>query len=1074
MIARPSVRLLALASAAAMLAPMARAADPAPGLTLAPTRSLAFDAHEGTWMAPDIAPDGRTILFDLLGDIYALDAAGGAARPILTGMAYETQPVISPDGTRFAFLSDRSGSTNLWVADIDGTGLRQLSHDTRAMIDSSPAWAPDGRSVYVSRTHYALLAFELFRYDAAGGGAGVQITKAQPGGNEGFDERINALGAVASPDGRFLYFARKVGTTWSEKPFPNWSIVRHDLATGKDEPLITGQGGAMRPALSHDGHLLAYASREGEQTGLRLRDLDTGADRWLRLPIDHDSQDQGYYADLEPRFAFAQDDRSLILSVNGKLARLALDGTLTDIPFTAPVKLGLGPQLRVDQPAETGPVKARIIQAPRLSPDGRWVAFAALGTLYRMELRPGARPEPVVGVSGPAYQPSWSPDGKRLAYVTWSAADAGHIWSVPAAGGKPQRLTGDPAYYTEPVFSPDGHHIVALRASQYDRLHAETEISQARPTDIVLLAAGGGAATLVAYAYGAHSPSFSADGRRICFDGEAGLESVALDGSDDRHLARIVGQSMSQYVEGPDAVQDARLDPSGTRALVKAASELYLVDLPPANAATAPTIDLGSPATHVVKLTRIGADYADWSPDGRSLTWSVGATFHRLPLAQVIDAPGASEAASARFAATVELPRDVPHGTLLLHGATAITMRGDEVIADADILVVDDHIAAIGKAGSLAVPAGTTVRDVTGKFITPGFVDTHAHWFEIRRELFDRNHWDFLANLAYGVTSGLDVQAFTVDIFSYQDMIDAGLMTGPRAFSVGPGVFVNSTLDSRQAAIDVLTRYRDDYRTRNIKSYMVGDRDRRQFMIEASKELGMMPTTEGASNMVMDITHAMDGFAGNEHAIPVTPLHDDVVRLFAASRTSYTPTLDVVYGAKGALDDMIVRHRPDQDAKLATFVPPWVIEARMAHVTWRPSDKQDFPRIAHDALAIQRAGGLVGIGSHGTIQGLGYRFELEAYAAGGATPMEVLHAATIGSAEVIGHASQIGSLEPGKFADLLVMDRNPLETIANTGALSQVMKNGRLYDAASLDEIWPRPRRMPAPWWRSPSETGHD
>jgi hypothetical protein len=305
-------------------------------------------------------------------------------------------------------------------------------------------------------------------------------------------------------------------------------------------------------------------------------------------------------------------------------------------------------------------------------------------------------------------------------------------------------------------------------------------------------------------------------------------------------------------------------------------------------------------------------------------------------------------------------------------------------------------------------------------------------------------------------------------------MIDAGLMTGPRAFSVGPGVFVNSTLDSRQAAIDVLTRYRDDYRTRNIKSYMVGDRDRRQFMVEASKELGMMPTTEGASNMVMDITHAMDGFAGNEHAIPVTPLHDDVVRLFAASRTSYTPTLDVVYGAKGALDDMIVRHRPDQDAKLATFVPPWVIEARMAHVTWRPSDKQDFPRIAHDALAIQRAGGLVGIGSHGTIQGLGYRFELEAYAAGGATPMEVLHAATIGSAEVIGHASQIGSLEPGKFADLLVMDRNPLETIANTGALSQVMKNGRLYDAASLDEVWPRPRRMPAPWWRSPSETGHD
>jgi Tol biopolymer transport system component len=586
------------------------------------------------------------------------------------------------------------------------------------------------------------------------------------------------MGAVPSPDGRYIYFSKKTGTTWSEKPFPNWSLVRHDLTTGQDETLIASPGGAMRPALSHDGRSLVYASREGDRTGLRLRNLVTGADRWLRLPIDHDAQDQGYYSDLEPRYAFTPDDKALILSVNGKLARLGLDGTLTDISFTAPVKLGLGPQLRVDQPAETGPVKARIIQSPRMSPDGRSVAFAALGTLYRMALSPGAKPEALA--TGPAYQPSWSPDGERIAYVTWSATDAGQVWSIPSTGGKPQRLTSDAAFYTEPVFSPDGRHLLVLRASQYDRLHAETEISQARPTDILLLPAAGGAPVLVAHAHGAHSPSFSADGRRIRFDGEAGLESVALDGSDDRHEARIIAPALSQYVEGSEAVQDARLNPSSTQALVKAASELYLIDLPPTNGSTAPTIDLSTPTTHVTRLTRIGADYLDWSPDGRSLTWSVGATFRRLPLAQVTDGAGTAEATAENFPAVVEVPRDVPRGTLLLHGATAITMRGDEVIPNADILVVDDHIAAIGKAGTLTVPAGATVRDVTGKFITPGFVDTHAHWFEIRREILDRNHWDFLANLAYGVTSGLDVQAFTVDVFSYLDMIDAGLMTASR------------------------------------------------------------------------------------------------------------------------------------------------------------------------------------------------------------------------------------------------------------------------------------------------------
>ena len=296
-------------------------------------------------------------------------------------------------------------------------------------------------------------------------------------------------------------------------------------------------------------------------------------------------------------------------------------------------------------------------------------------------------------------------------------------------------------------------------------------------------------------------------------------------------------------------------------------------------------------------------------------------------------------------------------------------------------------------------------------------------------------------------------------------MIDAGMMLGPRAWSTGPGVFVNSEIHSKQDALDVLTRYRDHYRTRNIKSYMVGDRAQRQYMVEAAKELGMMPTTEGASDLVLNLTHAIDGFSGNEHAIPVSPLREDVIKLYAESRISYTPTLSVLYGGGPALFDFIITRRPQDDAKWRHFVPAGVVSEKLRNRHWMPAEAQSYALFAADALKIQRAGGLVGIGSHGELQGLGYHWEMQAYASGGATPMEVLRAATIGSAEVIGHADDVGSLEPGKFADLLVLDADPLLDISNTQRIGAVMKNGRLYDPQTLDEIWPRAKAGPAPWF---------
>lgn len=1031
-------------------------------MPLTPERTLEKTIRSVTWMQLDLAPDGRSMLIDVLGDIYTLDAAGGTARPLLTGMAYDRNPVFSPDGSRFAFISDRSGVTNLWVVNADGSGLRQISGDTSLTLYSSPAWSPDGKTLYVSRAVHSVLAFELMKFDAAGG-TGEAIIKAQPTGAEGWDDRVNAMGAVISPDGRYAYYATKRGHTWTEGDPPHWTIARRDLKAGTDETVIQSGGGAMRPRLSHDGHLLAYASRKGAQTGLRLRDLRSGTDRWIAMPVDHDGQEGGYYADLLPRYVFTPDDKAIIMGVGGGIKRLDIaSGKMTDIAFDAPVKLALGPQTRVVQTEESGPVRVKVIQEPVPSPDGKQIAFTALGALYTQELRDGATPVKLVDTE--AFQPSWSPDGKSIAYVTWSAAQGGHIWRIAAAGGKPRRITNAAAFYTSPVFAPDGSHIVALRANQFDRLHAMTEIAPERAADIIRLPVKGGEPAIITHGVGIRQPHFTGDGR-LWFYGPAGLSVVGADGVANP-VVKLVALPMGQYVGVPLPVAEARVNAAGDKILVRTtASQLYLVDMPK-EATETPVINVSVAGASHVKLTRTGADFAHWSPDGTTIGWSVGSTYRRLPLSKVQrETAGASEALAESYAATVTVPRDVPAGTLVLRGATVLTMRGEEAIDNADIVVTGNRIAAVGARGAVAIPDGAAIRDVSGRTIIPGLIDAHAHWFEIRRSLHDVGHWDFAANLAFGVTSALEVQPFTTDVFAYQDMIEAGMMLGPRAWTTGPGVFNNAEVRTKKDAVDVLGRYKDHYRTRNIKAYMIGDRAARQALIQGAADLGMMPTTEGASDLVLGLTHAIDGFSGNEHNLPVAPLHDDVIALYAASRISYTPTLSKLYGGAPALFDYIITKRPQDDAKLRHFVPDFVIADKLRNRHWMPAEAQSYARFAADTVKLQRAGGLVAMGSHGEMQGLGMHWEMQVYTSGGATPMEALYAATMGSAEAIGRSAEVGSIEPGKFADLIVLNADPRVNIVNTLATDAVMKNGRLYNDDTLDEISPRPKSRDANWF---------
>ena len=1057
-------------------------------LPLDPERTFLLDTDEGTWISVDVSPDGDTVVFDLLGDLYTMPLTGGEAVSLTDGMPYDNQPRYSPDGSEIVFVSDRDGSENLWLIDIASKETRQLTNGSTKSYES-PEWLPDGNYVVAAMAENMAVRGDarnpklwMWHVD---GGTGVQIIK-EPG-----SRRIT--GPTPTPDGRHIWFAQRTNLWQYNAILPQYQLGVYDRETGEQYTRSSRYGSAFRPTVSPDGAWLVYGTRHEEHTGLRLRELATGEERWLAYPVTRDDQESVASSDVLPGMSFTPDSTEVVVSYGGKIWRvpIAEGSDPIAVPFRVQTELQIGPELAFKYPVSNDRrFTVRQIRDAVPSPDGSQVAFAALDRLYVVSL-PDGEPRRLTSLEVIEAQPTWSPDGEWVGFVTW-APHGGQLYKTRVDGSEaPTQLTTTSAIYQNPAWSPAGDRIVAIQGPSRVMQEAAGPFASGASQNIVSVPSAGGAWTMIAPTDGRRAPHFTSDADRIfLYHSEDGLVSIRWDGTDEQAHVKVTGSTETGRPE-PVRASVVLMSPSGERAFAQVDNNLYVLEVPVIGGDT-PTVSVANPASAVVpvrQLTEVGGQFPVWGRNGLA-HWSIGNAhfIYDIDDARAADA-ARTEAESAdqsedddeseddgylatEIRITVDAQRDFPDGFGVLRGGRVVTMRGNQIIENADLIVQGNRILDIGRRGTVQFPDFARIFDVSGTTIVPGFVDTHAH-MRPTIGVHKAQPWAYLANLAYGVTTTRDPQTGTTDVLTYGDLVETGTIVGPRIYSTGPGVFSAEQIKDLDHARDVLSRYSDYYDTKTIKMYTSGNRQQRQWILMAAREQELLPTTEGALDMKYNMEMMLDGYPGQEHSFPIFPIYNDVVELTAKTGLAYTPTLLVSYGGPFGENYFYTRENPHDDPKLGRFTPHAVLDGstrrRGAGVGpgpggWFRDEAHVFDDHAEGVKAIVEAGGRVGVGSHGQLQGHGYHWELWAMQSGGLSEHDALRTATILGAESIGLDGDLGTIEPGKLADLVILEENPLDDIRHTNTIRYVMKNGRLYYGDTLNERWPDERTLEITW----------
>ncbi len=1065
---------LLLSGAAAFAAPDDKSADKntkAWDVSAPPgeRRDVPLDTRSGTWMSVDVSPDGKRLAFDLLGDIYELPIEGGEARALASGMAWDMQPRYSPDGKSIAFTSDRGGGDNLWIMEASGGNVRQISKESFRLLNN-PVWHPDGRYI-AGRKHFttrrSLGTGEIWLYNLDGG-EGVLLVK-RPG-----DEFQKELGEPAfSPDGKYLYYSQNVtpGNTFEyaqDINKPVFAIKRYEVATGETDDAVNEPGGAARPTPSPDGRWLAFVHRvrtpQAFETALVIKNLTSGLTRQLYMDLDRDMQETWAIHGVYPNMDWTPDSKSIVFWAGGGIKRYDIvSGAVSDIPFhVKDSRLTLVPP-RFDVTVAPDEVKSRMARFASVSPDGQQVVFESFGRLWLRNVAAGAARR-LTRDDAAAFElfPAWSRDGKRIVFVRWTDAGLGEVHVVAAGGGRSRAASAQPGHYMRPRFSPDGKSIVVERSTG-GRL--TSPLWSADP-GIYRLPVDGG--TAVRLTDEGRDPHFVGDDGRIWFTSD---KSPAKESEPAHELVSVDANGEDRRVHARSSyATNLEVAPGGDWLAFRDNFHIYVVPMPPGGQVD---LSLQTKAVPQRRATDIGGDYINWI-DGDTLSWTLGASLYRAEMAELFASGVNAEETHGKVVADLSMtrPADKPRGVVALTGARIVTMNGArQVIDNGTILVRDNRIVAVGASSAVQIPADAQRLDLAGRTVLPGLIDAHAHGPQAVNDIVPQQNWSTLAHLALGVTTVHDPSNQATEIFAAAEYQRAGEILAPRIFSTGDVVY--GAHSEGFASIDKLEDARNHIQRLkaqgaiSIKNYNQPRREQRQMVVTAAREAGMLVVPEGGSLFHMDMSMVADGNTSIEHNVPPERFYDDVLQFWPPTGVAYTPTLVVTYSGPGSEHFFYQESEVWTHPILSRYVPPQILQPRSVRRQMAPaSDYQPFRDSAANGKRLQDLGVMVNIGAHGQREGLGSHWEVWAFVQGGMSPMQALQTATIDPARHLGMARDLGSIENGKLADLLIVDGNPLEDIRVTDHVAYVVLNGRVYEGGTLAEKLSGQRKLAPFYWQ--------
>lgn len=1022
------------------------------------SKKVTITTDEGTWMNLDVSPDGKTVAFDLLGDIYSMPVTGGKATLLAGGKAWEIQPRFSPDGKLISYTSDKDGGDNIWIMNSDGSNKHAITKENFRLLNNA-SWTPDGQFL-VARKHYtgtrSLGAGEMWMYHK-NGGDGIQLTKRK-------NDQQDAGEPVVSPDGKYIYWSEDVtpGPYFQYNKDPNkgiYAIQRLNRQTGDIETVAGGAGGACRPQISPDGKLLAFVKRVRLKSVLYIHNLSTGEEWPLYDELSHDQQETWAIFGVYPNFAWLPDNNGLVFYAKGKIWNIDITTlNAVQIPFEVTSQQTISDALHFPQKVFQDEFPAKMIRQLTTSPDGKVVAFNAAGYIYIKSL-PDGKPTRITATPDFEYDPSFSPDGKSLVYIDWTDELKASVNKIDLTTCLVTRLTAEKGFYYTPKFSNKGDKIIYRKGEGNQNLG----LTYSGNPGIYSIPVTGGTPKMIIN--NGIYPQFSADDSKIyylSYDGDnKAFKMMDTTGANQQTL--YTSKYATQFSPSPDGKW-------------MAFTELY-------NCYITPMVNTGSPqdlsasnkALPVNKLTRDAGIYLHWSKDSQKLMWTLGPKYFERDIKSAAPfADGATDKTPVIDTTGTDiglmLKSDVPDGKIAFKNARIITMKGDEVIENGVIIVTQNKITAIGKASDITIPDDAKVYDLTGKTIMPGIVDVHGHLPTSPDGISPQQDWPYYANLAFGVTTAHDPSSNTEMVFSQSEMLKAGNMVGPRIYSTGT-ILYGADGDFK-AVINSLDDARSNIRRLkavgafSVKSYNQPRREQRQQIIAAARELGMEVVPEGGSTFNTNMNMIVDGHTGIEHNIPVWPVYKDVKSLWNNSKTGYTPTLIVCYGTQSGENFWYDRTEVWKNQHLLSFTPQSIVDARSRRRTTAEYGDYGHIEVSKYVKQINDGGTKVNLGAHGQLQGLGAHWELWMLAQGGMTPMQAIRCATINGASYLGMDKEIGSLEIGKLADIVVLNENPLDDIRNSDKIKYVMANGRLYDAESMNEIGNREKPRMRFWWQ--------